>query len=152
MNAKLIAIIGVLAGCASDPTGEPNLGDATFNYEDHSARLVVGSAIEAPDDRATMIVQLGTDTVDCDVDLDRAPSMPDGYFVSFTLPKAGVVHAPIIIARRGDGRDSWRTFAPGIVGIDSVGERVTGTVSFSTVHFELGDIEVLGRFDVKRCF
>ncbi len=156
MNRTLLVAFGALAACASEPTGERNRGDATFVYDGDSAPLIVGSAIEAADDPSMMIVQLGTDRVDCEFDLGRVssmPGMPDGYFVSFALPKTGVIDAPYVHVQRGDGSESWHRFATGIVGLDSVGERVTGTVSFSLQPFEsVREIEVLGRFDVKRCF
>ena len=46
-----------------------------------------------------------------------------------------------------------RVISPaGMVTIDAVMPRVTGSLSFMDTDMTVGDISVMGNFDVKRCF
>ena len=103
-----------------------------------------------------MLVQIGSDNVDCDTYLDVFfdLSAPSGYFVYFAVPKLpGTYDQQSITIEFNTSRDfnGYQSFGSAV--IDTVDpERVTGSVTFAADDEEIGAIAVSGTFDVVRCF
>jgi hypothetical protein len=142
----------VAMGCGGIE-GEPLLGDVTIQYGGSSPDLAVGAAVQDENDPDLMLVQLGSDKVDCDAYLDRFLdfSLPDGTFVYFSVEKLpGSYSAPVSAMRTNDNSTKINT-ADGEVTIDLAGDRIAGSVTFQTTDEEIGDITVSGAFDVVSC-
>ena len=141
-------------GCGTSGGGEPLMGDVTIQYGSASPQLTTGSAIESANAPGMMVVQLGTDHVDCHTDLSGSTFPEAGTYVVFTAdattpgsnPQAevGIEH----VASNNIDLIS----GPGTVTIGTIGDRVTGSVSYTTTDSTIGAIAVSGNFDVKRCF
>jgi hypothetical protein len=149
-------IIGLLlcAGCGGIE-GEPIEGDIAIQYGDSSPDLVVGTAVQDENDPALMLVQIGSNNVDCDTYLDRLFSFtnPEGTFVFFSVDQApGAYDDGFVAAMRSDNNNTKVNQAPGSITIDTVEPRVSGSVTFSTTDEEVGEITASGTFDVLRCF
>jgi hypothetical protein len=150
-------VLGVLVGCGGGPTGEPLMGDVTLEYGSDRPDLVVGSAVLTEgQDGMQMLVQLGSDEVDCETDLDELFLFdgPEGMFVYFAVEPMPMVHPMAIVnVMKSDGHETLINASTGMVVIEAVGDRVTGTVSAMIVDDEgVGTIRVAGGFDVKKCF
>ena len=64
----------LLVGCSSsNPPHEPQMGTATVQYGSAMGAMKVGAAILDPMTAGNMIVELGSDNVDCTVNLDFEP-------------------------------------------------------------------------------
>jgi hypothetical protein len=141
-------------GCGGT-SGESIKGDISIEYGSSSPKLVVGAAVQselAPDE---MLVQIGSDNVDCDTYLDRFLdfNLPSGTFVYFNVDKVAASYPQGTVAtmHKADNSTSIHEGSGSIV-IDAVEPRVTGQVTFTTTDDELGTISVTGSFDVVRCF
>jgi hypothetical protein len=102
-----------------------------------------------------MLVQLGTDEVDCETYLDRFLSFdnPEGTFVYFSVAQApGSDAQALVSAMKSNNNSTSINSTFGVVTIDAIDPRVTGSVTFSTTDDEVGTISVAGGFDVVRCF
>ncbi len=131
------------------------MGDVAMTYGSARPDFVVGTAVQSEDSPLHMLVQLGTDDVDCETYLDRLFSFdnPEGYFAYFTvLKEPGAYVDTTVAAMRDTGSDTHINLADGSVVIDAVDARVVGSLVFSTRDDEVGEIAVSGGFDVKRCF
>jgi hypothetical protein len=116
---------------------------------------VVGAAVQDENDPNLMLVQIGSDNVDCDTYLDNFISFsnPKGHFVFFSVEKiAAAFDDASVAAMRTEGNSSKTNFTTGSVTIVGVEPRVSGSVTFSTTDDEVGEISVNGTFDVVRCF
>jgi hypothetical protein len=146
-------ILGML-GCGGT-SGEPLEGDIAIDYGGRIPDLVVGAAVQDESDEEGMLVQIGSDKVDCDTYLDRFFdfNIPNGTFVYFTVDKeSGSYPQTLVGAMRSTSSSVTVNVAPGSVTIDAIEPRVTGSVSFNVNDDEIGTISVSGTFDVVRCF
>jgi hypothetical protein len=151
IRGSLLALL--LVGCGT--SGEPMKGDVTVHYGSSSPKMEVGTAVAAKDEPGKMLVQLGSDNVDCDTYLDVFLdfSVPHGTFVYFVVDQAPGVHAQTEVSTmKSSSSNISINGATGMVTIDSVEDRVTGSVVFTTTDQDVGEIAVAGTFDVKRCF
>jgi hypothetical protein len=152
MRGALIALL--LIGCGGT-SGEPMQGDVTVHYGSSTPKMVVGTAVEAMDEPGKMLVQFGTDDVDCDSYLDVFLdfSVPHGTFVYFVVDQTPGVHAQAEVSTmKSTSSHIGINSTSGLVTIDAVDPRVTGSVTFTTTDEDVGEIAVSGSFDVKRCF
>lgn len=146
--------LGVLGCGGGGGGGEPITGTIAMQYGDSSPALVVGSAIQhsvATD----MLVQIGSDNVDCDTNLDDIEGFdfPKGSFVYFGVAKTPGSHPTAGVTVMKSTSDMVNiNSSSGMVTIDAVGDRVTGNVTFTTTDSDVGTISVSGTFDVLRCF
>ncbi|HVK86762.1 MAG TPA: hypothetical protein VM513_21730 [Kofleriaceae bacterium] len=146
-------IVVLLAGCGT--SGEPLSGDVSIQYGGSTPDLVVGTAVRTADTTDQMLVQLGTDEVDCDTYLDVFFnfSAPEGTFVYFNVTdQPGTYDSAYVSVMKSEDRSTSTNTSSGSVTITAVEPRVTGTVTFDTTDDEIGTISVAGSFDVKRCF
>ena len=151
MRGALLALL--LVGCGT--SGEPMKGDVTVHYGSSTPKMEVGTAVPAQDDPNKMLVQFGTDEVDCDTYLDVFLDfdLPHGTYVYFVVDRAPGAHAQTEVnAMKSTSSSININGTTGMVTIDGVDPRVTGSVSFTTTDDEIGEIAVSGTFDVKRCF
>ncbi|MDB4960465.1 MAG: hypothetical protein JWP01_464 [Myxococcales bacterium] len=76
-------------------SGEPLKGDITMTYGSSSPEMAVGAAVQTQDQPDQMLVQIGSDHVDCDEYLDVFLDFngPEGHFVYFNVDKVPGVHA-----------------------------------------------------------
>lgn len=141
-----------LAACGGT-SGEPIGGDVSISFDGDTQPFVVGAVIEDEDVPGNMVVQLGTDEIDCDTNLDSL-FLPDGVFLTFSVEEApGTYEDGFISAIRADGNSIHLNASTGSVTIDAVGDRVTGTLTeFSTTDDDVGEITAVGTFDVLKCF
>ncbi len=144
-----------LAACGGT-SGEPIEGDISISYDGDTLPFVVGAVIEDANTPGNMLVQLGTDKIDCDTNLDNLFSFnnPEGTFLFFSVePSPGTYTDGFISAMRVDGGSTHINASTGSVTITTVGDRVTGTLDeFSTTDDEVGEITAVGSFDVLTCF
>jgi hypothetical protein len=144
-----------LAACGGT-SGEPIEGDVSINYGGDTIDFIVGAVVEDENTPGQMLVQLGTDKIDCDSNLDNLFSFnnPDGTFLFFSVDQEpGTYTDGFISAMRADGGSTHINSSTGSVTIEIVGDRVTGTVDeFSTTDDEVGEITAGGSFDVLKCF
>src|SRR5436190_1552272 len=77
----------LLIGCGT--SGEPIKGDISYTYGSDSAKFSVGTAVQDQNVPGQMLVQIGTDHVDCGTYLDNFFSFnnPEGTFVFFSVDK-----------------------------------------------------------------
>lgn len=151
---RTIWLVALCLGCGGIK-GEPLEGDITIQYGDSAPDLVVGAAVQDQNDPDLMLVQIGSDDVDCDTYLDNFLSFnnPEGVFVFFSVEKLpGAFDDASVAAMSSESNNTKTNFTTGSVTIDAVEPRVTGSVSFSTTDDEVGEITVSGSFDVFRCF
>ena len=130
------------------------MGTVSISYGSSSPKLVVGSAVQNTENPNEMLVQIGSDDVDCESYLDVFLDfdVPKGTFVYFNVPKmAGTDNGSVAVMHR-EGNSISTNEGPGSVTINTVDARVTGTVTFSTVDEDVGNIMVAGTFDVLKCF
>lgn len=146
---RAIALL-VLVGCGD--SGEPINGDIAIQYGNESPDLKVGTVIEDESEPANMLVQIGTEEVDCDTRLDSLFGVPVGTFVFFSVAKAPGTYMPFVQAAHREGNSTSVNIADGAVTIDAIEPRVTGSLTFDTTDEEVGTISVSGTFDVFRCF
>jgi len=141
-------------GCGGGTSGEPLMGTVSLTYGDAKPKMVVGTAVQNEESPSKMLVQIGSDNVDCSTYLDVFLDfdVPSGTFVYFNVPKvAGTDNGSVAVLHRS-GNSIATNEGPGTVTINTVDARVTGTVTFATVDEEVGNILVAGTFDVKKCF
>lgn len=146
-------VVTLIVGCGT--SGEPLSGDVAVHYGSDTPDLVVGTAVRTADTTDQMLVQLGTDEVDCDTYLDVFLSFdnPEGTFVYFNVPDQPGDYADAFVSvMKSEDRSTHTNLSSGAVTITAVEPRVTGTVTFDTTDDEVGEISVAGSFDVKRCF
>jgi hypothetical protein len=146
-------VLVLIVGCGT--SGEPLTGDVSIHYGSSTPDLVVGTAVRTADSTDQMLVQLGTDEVDCDTYLDVFLSFggPEGTFVYFNVPdQPGTYDSAYVSVMKAEDRSTSTNTSSGMVTITAVEPRVTGTVTFDTTDDEVGAITVDGSFDVKRCF
>ena len=148
-----LVCLGVI-GCGGT-SGEPIRGDVTIHYGTGAPKLAVGTVVQNKATPAEMVVQIGTDNVDCGTYLDNFLSFsnPEGTFVYFSVDKTtpGPVAQAAVSVMKSNGHDTSINEASGMVTIDAIGPRVTGTVAFMTTDSTVGMIAVSGSFDVLSC-
>jgi hypothetical protein len=152
--AVLAIAFSTTAACGT--SGEPMTGDVVFHYGTDTPELVVGAAVMDTNQAGNMLVQLGSDNVDCDTYLDVFFSLdyPSGSFVYFSVDSATpgtVTDAAISVAKSNNNHTSIN-LGSGSITIDAVSPRVTGTLTATLTDETVGAIDVSGSFDVKRCF
>ena len=149
----LALLLVVLAACGD--SGEPMKGDVTVNYGSSRPSMKYGTAVAAEDNPNEMLVQFGSGAVDCDTYLDVFLdfSLPEGTFIYFVVDRTPGTHAQTSVsAMKNDDDSTSINTTNGSVTIDTVADRVTGRVTFSTTDDEAGQITADGSFDVKTCF
>ena len=151
---KRVLPIVVLAACGT--SGEPIKGDIAIQYGDKHETMKVGSVVQDRNIPGNMLVQIGSDEVDCDTYLDVFFSLdyPEGTFVYFSVDKAGAPATypmATVSVTKSTSSSNDSNISDGMVQIDTIGDRVTGNVTFTTTDSEVGEISVSGTFDVKSC-
>jgi hypothetical protein len=144
-----------LCGACGGIEGEPMEGTLEMQYGDTTADFVVGAAVEDENTPGLMLVQVGTDNVDCDTYLDvfLSFSNPEGHFLYFSVDVApGTYTDGFISAMQSEGGSTKINSTSGSVTIDSVDGRIVGSVEVDTTDDEFGTISASGTFDVVRCF
>ncbi|CAN5717421.1 hypothetical protein BH11MYX3_BH11MYX3_33630 [soil metagenome] len=151
MKRMLLVVCGLI-GCTD--SGEPQNGDVTIHYGSSTPKLDVGAAIQDSKVPGSMLVQIGSDEVNCDTDLDDFDfNGPTGTFVFSSVDKGPGVHASTSVSAMKVTSSSISIHGTsGMVTITAVEPRVTGTIMFTTTDQEVGEIAVAGSFDIKRCF
>jgi len=140
-------------GCGGDTSGEPIAGTVTLMYGEDAPKLVVGAAVEQIDAPGRMLVQLGTDDVDCGTNFeDPDTRLSRGSFVFFDLDKAVATTSLRVSVLHVTSSSLHLNSATGSVTIETIEPRVTGNVAFMTTDDDVGPIFVAGTFDVIRCF
>jgi hypothetical protein len=153
-HARWIVALSCIVGCGT--SGEPLHGDVMMTYGTAAPKLVVGSAVEDKQMAGNMLVQLGTDNVDCGMNLGDFgfSGPPSGVYVAVSVSKTVPVTDPqaSIEVIKTDGANININISSGSVMIDSSDTRVMGSLTFSTTDDQAGPITVSGGFDVKKCF
>lgn len=141
-------------GCGTSGGGEPLMGDVAIQVGGAMPDLTTGSAIQSKDDPTQMIVQLGTDHVDCQTDLNSSFSIAGGTYVFFAENAAtpGTDSNATVNVEKVSGNMIDVLVSNGAVTISTIDTRVTGSVTFTATDQNLGAVSVSGNFDVKRCF
>ena len=155
MKALALALLAASSLGACGDSGEPMKGDVTVHYGSSTPGMKYGTAVAAEDNPNQMLVQFGSGDVDCDTYLDVFLdfSLPDGTFVYFVVDRTPGAHASTTVSTMKNTSNSTNiNSSNGSVTIDGVEPRVTGRVTFTTTDDEVGQINVDGTFDVKRCF
>ncbi|MBA3503264.1 MAG: hypothetical protein M4D80_21385 [Myxococcota bacterium] len=151
---RTLALV-LLVGCGGGGTsGEPIMGTVSLTYGDSKPKMVVGAAVQNKNVVGEMLVQIGSDNVDCESYLDVFLDfdVPSGTFVYFRAPKlAGTANGAVSVMKSSSNSVSINE-GTGSFTIDTIEPRVTGTITFATVDEDVGNILVAGTFDVKRCF
>jgi hypothetical protein len=142
----------LLVACGT--SGEPMNGDITLMYGDSNPKLIVGAAVEDADAPGQMIVEMGDDNVDCGTNFSELSFGTSGTFVYFSVDATtpGTQSDLFITVMRSSGNHLSSNSSDGMVTIDAVSPRVTGSIMFDTNDQDVGPISVSGSFDVKRCF
>lgn len=152
---KRTLLLGAVALAACGDSGEPMKGDVVVTYGGSSPKMDVGTAVQDQESPGKMLVQFGTDEVDCDSYLDVFLdfNLPEGTFVYFSVDKmAGTYTSASVSAMKNTSSSTSINGTTGMVTITAVEPRVTGTVTFTTTDEDVGVISAAGSFDVKRCF
>src|SRR4051812_43595482 len=144
----------LVIGCGGT-SGEPMKGDVMFTYGTDHPKMAYGAAVQNMDTPTEMLVQIGDDNVDCSTYLDQLSfGGPAGNFVYFNVDQtaSGPVANATVSVEHSTGNHISINESSGTVTIDSTTPRVTGSLTFMTTDQDVGDIAVMGNFDVKRCF
>ena len=130
------------------------MGTVTITYGSDQPKLAVGAAVQSRDAPTKMLVQLGTDNVDCDSYLDDFTDLtpPHGTFVWFYADKAPAMANTSISVMKSASNHVSINESSGTVVVSTADARVTGQVTFATNDMDVGMILVAGSYDVKRCF
>jgi len=144
----------VVAACG--PSGEPMKGDIMYTYGTSHPKIAFGAAVEDKNTPGQMLVELGDDNVDCGTNFGSFVLIggPSGTFVYFSVSATtpGADANAYISAQHTDGGHTSINESSGMVTIDTIDTRVTGSLTFSTTDQDVGAITVSGNFDVKKCF
>jgi hypothetical protein len=143
----------LVIGCGS--SGEPMKGDVMFTYGTDHPKMAFGAAVQNKDTPGEMVVQIGDDNVDCGTYLDALTfGGPSGTFVYFSVDATtpGANAQAYVSVEHSTGNNVKINESDGTVTIDATTPRVTGSLTFTTTDTDIGDIAVMGNFDVKRCF
>lgn len=130
-------------------------GDVTVMYGTASPKLVVGSAVVDKNTPGHMLVQLGTDNVDCSTFINGIEiGFPEGTYVYFSADAStpGTDPQAYVDVMKSAGNNVNIDSAAGSVTIATIDTRVTGSLTWTTTDDKVGTISVSGGFDVKRCF
>lgn len=147
---KILACV-VLAACGGS-SGEPQMGDATATYGTTTKAMATGSAIKDLDTPGNMLVQLGDDGVGCSTNLSASfPSAGMYVTMSVDMTNPGMYTTAPIQVLYSSGNHLDAEISDGIVNIDAIGTRVSGSINFSTTGSS-GPVSAMGTFDVKKCF
>jgi hypothetical protein len=144
----------LLVACGGT-SGEPMKGSIAFTYGTSMPKMAVGAAVEDKDTPGHMLVQMGDNDVDCGTDFNSdSLGLPTGNFVFFSVDATTPAADPSleISVVHFDGRNLNLNGSTGMVTIDTVMPRVTGSLTFNTTDSDIGTISVSGNFDIKRCF
>ena len=153
-NWLFFALLGGV-GCGGDGGGEPIMGSISLQYGSAAPDLKVGAVVQDAGSDTKMIVQVGTDNVDCDTNLeklDSASDFPKGSFVFFTTAMAPGATSGFVSVMKSTSNSVSIHSASGMVTITAIEPRVTGSLTFTTTDEEIGTISVGGDFDIIRCF
>jgi hypothetical protein len=148
-------VLGLATLAACGDSGEPMKGDVVVTYGSSTPKMDVGTAVQDEESPGKMLVQFGTDEVDCDSYLDVFLDfdLPSGTFIYFSVDKMTGTYASASVSAMKNTKNSTSINSTnGMVTITAVEPRVTGTVTFTTTDEEVGVISATGSFDVKRCF
>jgi hypothetical protein len=146
-------ILLAAAGCGT--SGEPMHGDVAVQYGAASPKLVVGAAVIDKNTPGNMLVELGSDNVDCGTYIDGIElGFPSGVYVYFSASATtpGTDAQGYVEVMKSSGNNVNINGAGGSVTISTIDTRVTGSLTFMTTDANVGMISVSGSFDVKRCF
>ena len=143
-----------LAACGESIEGEEvGPGTLTLHYGSESPKLEVGAAVQSADMPDKMLVMFGTNHIDCDSDFEN--DFPgNGTYVYFSVAKMPGTYASTytdILKIEPRSLHSNGT-SSGMVVIDAVEPRVTGSLTVMTTDDDAGTLSAEGTFDVVRCF
>ena len=129
------------------------MGTASVTYGTSTGAMRVGAAIADPNVAGNMIVELGTDNIDCSVNVDDE-FPPPGLYVYFSESKTtpGADTQATVTAVSSSSNHIDADTSSGMVTIDAIDARVTGSVTFSSSTQDIANIAATGTFSVKRCF
>lgn len=146
--------LGCLLLVACGTSGEPMNGDITVMYGTSAPKMIVGAAVEDMSEPGHMLVEMGDDNVDCGTNFSELSFGNSGTFVYFSVDGTtpGMQSDAWVTVEHSSGRHVSSNSTDGMVTIDAVSPRVTGSVTFQTTDDDVGTISVSGSFDVKRCF
>ena len=134
--------------------GEPLMGNVAVQYGTAMPDMTTGSAVQSHDNPMQMVIQIGSDHVDCSTDLSGTFFTEQGTYVFFnadkTMPSTNA-QADITV-ENVSGNHIDLNGATGTVTISTIDTRVTGSVMLTTTDSMVGTITATGNFDVKRCF
>ncbi len=138
------------AACGGGDSGEPIEGTITIVVGDQTITPDVGAAIEDPDDSTKALVILGTSDISCSTQINS--QLAAGTYLTFQIDPVVGTQSSFVSVLRVSGNSAHLNGSGGDVVIDSVVDRVTGSVTFDTTDDEVGTITADGTFDVIRCF
>lgn len=139
-------LLGGFAACGGE-SGEPIGGDIAIVVGGETVNPSVGAAIA--DENGAALVILGTRDITCDTRLET-PLKP-GTYLTFTVDRNVGAQTPMVSVIRVQTGGAHLNGTAGMVAVDGVGDRITGSVMMTTTDDELGDITVTGTFDVTNC-
>lgn len=147
----MATVSAMTMGCGGDE-GEPMEGSLQILVGNDPVTPSVGAALDNPEAEGEMVIIMGTKEISCGTDLYDSPPQ-SGTFVMFSTEIAtlGPRDVGVSVLRLSPSSGSSNS-TDGTVTIDSVGERVTGSVVFETTDDDVGSITVTGTFDVIACF
>ncbi len=145
-------LLVLLAACGSSHSGEPQMGTATVQYGSTTRMMTTGSAIMDTQTPGNMIIQLGDDGVSCSTNLNQSLDL-SGMFATMSVSSSAPgtnPNADITVIYAANNNINIEG-ASGMVTVDAIDTRVTGSVTFTTTG-SAGTISATGTFDVKKCF
>jgi hypothetical protein len=129
------------------------MGTVSITVGDTKPKLAVGAAVQDTESPSKMLVQLGSDNIDCGSNLDAGEEDPgSGTFIYFTVDKVPATANTSITVLRLSRTHASLNSSSGSITVDAADPRVTGQITFATTDSDDGMILVAGTFDVKRCF
>src|SRR2546423_2759721 len=151
----LLALLTACAGQSGDPIG----GDVVIHVGDQTITPSVGALVPGPpgnaSNPATLLLVLGTRDISCNTSINT-PLHP-GTYLTITFQAAARadiptgMSAPFVSVTRVVNGGAHLDGATGSVTIDGVGDRITGSVTFTTTNADVGTIDAMGSFDVTGC-
>lgn len=148
---RLYVLLGLAAvpACGAED-GEPIGGDVTITVGDEVIEPTVGAALPDDQDPTKALIVVGTRDISCATTITTP--LKRGTYLMFSIDPAVGMQTVFTSVIRVESSGSHLNGSSGEVTIDSVEDRVTGSVTFDTTDDEVGPITAAGTFDVLRCF
>jgi hypothetical protein len=151
----LVASLAAACSSSSGPTGEPADGDVVLTIKGQTEMPMTGAAIADANDPADMLVVIGTSGIDCT--FDPMTFFHLGVYAQLHADKTtpgtdADAEIDVVDISNNGGLNYDGDGSSGAVTIDTIADRVTGSVTFSYASDSDGTVSANGSFDVKRCF